>query len=56
MKAMRKSCGRHARENLESRKREMEGWELGDRPDLLPDNGDDEMDNDMGPVDHGDFE
>ena len=32
--------------------REMVGWELGDRPDKLLDNGDDEMDNEMGPVDH----
>ena len=30
----------------------MFGWELGDRPDLLLDNEDDEIDNDMGPVDH----
>ena len=47
----KKSFGRHARENLESRK-ETPDWGLGDRPGLLPDNEDDEMDNDMGPVDH----
>ena len=31
---------------------EMVEWGLGDRPDLSPDNEDDEMDNEMGPVDH----
>ena len=30
----------------------MFGWGPGDRPDLLPDNEDDEMDNEMAPVDH----
>ena len=40
-----------ARNNLELRKRNG-GLGLGDRPDLLPDNGDDEMDNEMGPADH----
>ena len=29
----------------------MVGWRLGDRLDLLPDNGDDEIDNEMGHVD-----
>ena len=34
--------------NLES---EMIGWDLGGRPDLLPVNEDDGMDNEMGPAD-----
>ena len=34
--------------NLES---EMIGWDLGGRPDLLPVNEDDGMDNEMGPED-----
>ena len=32
-----------------------EKWWVGDRPDLLPDKGDDEMYNEMGPEDHEDF-
>ena len=44
LKAMRKVLGDMAERiwNFES---EMEGWELGDRPDLLPDNEDDELHN-----------
>ena len=33
----------------------MFGWGLGDRPDLLPHNEDDEMDNEKGAVDHWDL-
>ena len=47
-----KIFGRHARENLESGKGDF--W-LGTGVtglDLLSDNEDDEMDNEMGPVDH----
>ena len=32
--------------------KEMLGWELSDRPDLLLDSEDDEIDNEMGHVDH----
>ena len=31
--------------------RETNGWELGGRPDLLPENDDDEQDGDNGPKD-----
>ena len=34
--------------------REMLDWELGDRPDLLPDKEDIEIDNEIRPVDHWD--
>ena len=33
----------------------MLGWELGNRPDLLLDSGDDEMDNEVGRVSHRDL-
>ena len=39
-------------ESIWNPEREMIGWELGPRPDLLPDNEDDEMDNLLRPVDH----
>ena len=32
--------------------REMLGWELGERRDLLPENEDVDMDKEMGPADH----
>ena len=35
--------------------REMVDWRLRDRPDVSPDNGDDEMYNEMGLVDHRDL-
>ena len=42
LKAMRKDLG-----DMPERM-----WNLERPPDLLPDSGDDEMDNEMGPVDH----
>ena len=33
----------------------MLGWRVGERPDLLLDNEDDEIDNEIGPVDHCDL-
>ena len=34
-----------------NREREMEGWELGGRPDVLPESEDDELDDDNEPED-----